>query len=200
MYYRGAAAAMLVYDITNPTSFQTIDSWVTELRDNAQVEVMCLLGNKTDLREDGDDSVTAKVCVAARTEQTTHCCISGGGSTTAVCWWVRLLFFAAVYTAALVAASPPIQTIHAAATMLLCAVAQLCCAVLCCAVLCCAVLCCAVLCCAVRIRAPVGKVQEAAESATHCTCWFIRSTACRAKPVNLAGGARVRRRHWGAVL
>jgi len=61
MYYRGAKAAMLVYDITNPASFESIDSWVKELRENAEVEVMCLLGNKTDLREGAaNDTVSAQ--------------------------------------------------------------------------------------------------------------------------------------------
>lgn len=49
------------YDITNPASFHSIDSWVQELRENAEVEVMCLLGNKTDLREGiAGDTVSAK--------------------------------------------------------------------------------------------------------------------------------------------
>lgn len=28
MYYRGAAAAILVYDITNPKSFEAVQDWV----------------------------------------------------------------------------------------------------------------------------------------------------------------------------
>lgn len=32
MYYRGAAAAVVVYDITNPDSFAGAKSWVKELQ------------------------------------------------------------------------------------------------------------------------------------------------------------------------
>lgn len=32
MYYRGAAAAIIVYDITNPDSFAGAKSWVKELQ------------------------------------------------------------------------------------------------------------------------------------------------------------------------
>ena len=32
MYYRGAAAAIVVYDITNPDSFAGAQSWVKELQ------------------------------------------------------------------------------------------------------------------------------------------------------------------------
>jgi GTPase SAR1 family protein len=32
MYYRGAAAAIVVYDITNPDSFAGAKSWVKELQ------------------------------------------------------------------------------------------------------------------------------------------------------------------------
>jgi predicted glycosyltransferase len=32
MYYRGAAAAVIVYDITNPDSFAGAKSWVKELQ------------------------------------------------------------------------------------------------------------------------------------------------------------------------
>lgn len=31
-YYRGAAGALLVYDITKKSSFESIDRWLTELR------------------------------------------------------------------------------------------------------------------------------------------------------------------------
>jgi small GTP-binding protein len=34
MYYRGAAIGILVYDICNPTSFEALQRWVTEIRDD----------------------------------------------------------------------------------------------------------------------------------------------------------------------
>jgi len=50
MYYRGAAAAIVVYDITNKESFNGAKSWVEELqgRDDRNI-VIALVGNKTDL-------------------------------------------------------------------------------------------------------------------------------------------------------
>jgi Ras-related protein Rab-5C len=50
MYYRGAQAAIVVYDITNRETFGRAKTWLNELEKqgepNAQV---CLVGNKTDL-------------------------------------------------------------------------------------------------------------------------------------------------------
>eukprot|EP00657_Telonema_sp_P-1_P009420 TRINITY_DN3608_c0_g2_i2.p1 TRINITY_DN3608_c0_g2~~TRINITY_DN3608_c0_g2_i2.p1 ORF type:complete len:224 (+),score=40.17 TRINITY_DN3608_c0_g2_i2:134-805(+) len=50
MYYRGAAAAVVVYDITNADSFQRAKSWVKELqRQGSPNIVIALAGNKSDL-------------------------------------------------------------------------------------------------------------------------------------------------------
>lgn len=38
MYYRGANAVILVYDITNEESFRDIDTWVEELRRNMELD------------------------------------------------------------------------------------------------------------------------------------------------------------------
>ena len=35
MYYRGAAAAIVVYDITNKWSFEGMDRWVREVEEHA---------------------------------------------------------------------------------------------------------------------------------------------------------------------
>ncbi|KAK9797374.1 hypothetical protein WJX73_006701 [Symbiochloris irregularis] len=52
LYYRGAAAAAIVYDITNPDSFQKAKHWVGELKKNAGDNiVIVLVGNKSDLVE-----------------------------------------------------------------------------------------------------------------------------------------------------
>ncbi|GAB9476521.1 hypothetical protein Gpo141_00013585 [Globisporangium polare] len=52
MYYRGAAAAIVVYDITRKQSLQTLKNWVKELKqlgpDNI---VIAIAGNKSDLEE-----------------------------------------------------------------------------------------------------------------------------------------------------
>merc|ERR1712188_77362 len=50
MYYRGAAAAVVVYDITNADSFARAKSWVKELqRQGSPNIVIALAGNKCDL-------------------------------------------------------------------------------------------------------------------------------------------------------
>merc|ERR1711920_836343 len=52
MYYRGAAAAVIVYDITNQDSFARAKSWVRELQRQGNPDlVMALAGNKADLSE-----------------------------------------------------------------------------------------------------------------------------------------------------
>lgn len=51
MYYRGANAAVIVYDITSLESFERAKKWVTELDKQAQPDiVIALVGNKTDLQ------------------------------------------------------------------------------------------------------------------------------------------------------
>ena len=50
MYYRGAAAAVIVYDITQKPSFQTLRNWVEELKKNGPANIiMAVAGNKCDL-------------------------------------------------------------------------------------------------------------------------------------------------------
>lgn len=59
MYYRGAAAAVVVYDITSKESFDAAKSWVVEL--SGTDTLVALAGNKADL--DGDrviDRATAQ--------------------------------------------------------------------------------------------------------------------------------------------
>jgi len=49
MYYRGAAAAVIVYDITNRDSFNGAKSWVKELQRRGDPNVvLALCGNKAD--------------------------------------------------------------------------------------------------------------------------------------------------------
>lgn len=50
MYYRDAAAAVVVYDITNAQSFDVAKQWVEEMHQRADPHiVIALVGNKTDL-------------------------------------------------------------------------------------------------------------------------------------------------------
>jgi len=49
MYYRGASAALLVYDITSLVSFNKVKEWVNELRLNVPEDIiMVVVGNKVD--------------------------------------------------------------------------------------------------------------------------------------------------------
>lgn len=52
MYYRGASAAVVVYDVTSRDSFEGAKSWVKELqRRGDPAVVIALAGNKADVRE-----------------------------------------------------------------------------------------------------------------------------------------------------
>jgi small GTP-binding protein len=52
MYYRGASAAIVVYDICSPQSFSKVKEWVNELKLNIQDEIiMVIVGNKVDKAE-----------------------------------------------------------------------------------------------------------------------------------------------------
>ena len=49
MYYRGAAAAIVVYDITQASSFVTLKNWVKELQTlGPENIVIAVCGNKVD--------------------------------------------------------------------------------------------------------------------------------------------------------
>ena len=49
-YYRGAAGALLVYDITRRDTFQHLTRWLEEAKQHAQENmVILLIGNKNDL-------------------------------------------------------------------------------------------------------------------------------------------------------
>lgn len=57
-YYRGAAGALLVYDVTNRSSFEALEGWLKDMLAGVGMEaspngvsgmVIMLVGNKTDL-------------------------------------------------------------------------------------------------------------------------------------------------------
>ena len=53
MYYRNAQAALVVYDVTKPSSLVKAKHWVAELQRQASPGiVIALVGNKLDLCED----------------------------------------------------------------------------------------------------------------------------------------------------
>ena len=52
VYYRNAAAAIIVYDITNEATFEVLQEWITELNRLGPANiVLAIAGNKCDLEE-----------------------------------------------------------------------------------------------------------------------------------------------------
>ncbi|GLT57710.1 hypothetical protein SLA2020_306620 [Shorea laevis] len=65
MYYRGAAAGIIVYDITSTESFARAKKWVQELQKQGNPSmVMALAGNKADL-DDRRKVTTEEACLYA---------------------------------------------------------------------------------------------------------------------------------------
>jgi small GTP-binding protein len=53
MYFRGADAALLVYSVDDPQSFEAIDFWVKSLKEHGEPNVsLFLVGNKCDLEDE----------------------------------------------------------------------------------------------------------------------------------------------------
>ena len=52
-YYKGANGVLLIYDIGSRKSFERIDFWLKELKENNRIEELfiCLVGNKIDLED-----------------------------------------------------------------------------------------------------------------------------------------------------
>jgi len=51
-YFRGAHGIILVYDVTDPLSFENIRSWMSNLQANAAADVdRILIGNKCDMAD-----------------------------------------------------------------------------------------------------------------------------------------------------
>jgi GTPase SAR1 family protein len=52
MYYRNSAAAIIVFDVTRRSSFDTVKTWVKELRTmGSEHTVIAIAGNKIDLED-----------------------------------------------------------------------------------------------------------------------------------------------------
>ncbi|MFX1451912.1 MAG: Rab family GTPase [Promethearchaeota archaeon] len=52
MYYRGSSAALVVYDVTKPSTYLEIPDFVQDLRDITPNIPLILIGNKVDLRKE----------------------------------------------------------------------------------------------------------------------------------------------------
>ena len=51
-YSRGAVGALLVYDIAKQLTYENVESWLREIRDHADANIVIMLvGNKSDLRQ-----------------------------------------------------------------------------------------------------------------------------------------------------
>ncbi|KAI9293746.1 ras-like protein [Neoconidiobolus thromboides FSU 785] len=69
MYYRGATAAILVYDITSEESFNDMNRWLDELKRNMSEDLIIhIVGNKMDLAEEGREVSLSKVYDYVRNE------------------------------------------------------------------------------------------------------------------------------------
>ncbi len=67
-YFRGAQGILLVYDVTDRNSFNSIKTWVEEIERNADRHVnKVLIGNKCDVEESA--RVRACVCVVRSPER-----------------------------------------------------------------------------------------------------------------------------------
>ena len=60
VYYQGATGALLVFDITRSSTFESIPQWVTELLENNKQKIipMVLIGNKSDLRDSSPEAIS----------------------------------------------------------------------------------------------------------------------------------------------
>ena len=64
-FYRAAHGVVLVYNVTDPSSFDNIEKWLTEAKGFVDEDcVMMLIGNKTDLLDGGGASVPNEEGVA----------------------------------------------------------------------------------------------------------------------------------------
>ncbi len=52
-YYKGAKGALIVYDITQKTTFENISKWMTEIKEKSSKDMkVMIIGNKTDLKDE----------------------------------------------------------------------------------------------------------------------------------------------------
>ncbi|CEN61495.1 P-loop containing nucleoside triphosphate hydrolase protein [Aspergillus pseudodeflectus] len=68
-YFRGASGALLVFDITRPSTFTSCTQWLQDLRQIAEEGIVVILvGNKSDLAGDGSDANKRRVTRAEAEE------------------------------------------------------------------------------------------------------------------------------------
>ena len=57
-YYKGALGALIVYDITKKTTSESVENWLTDLKNSADQKIsVILIGNKNDLEEEREVTI-----------------------------------------------------------------------------------------------------------------------------------------------
>jgi len=82
MYYRGAKAAICVFDVTNEDSFHRVSSWMRDLKPFADPNcVICLAGNKCDKAEKFDLAMCEELAQTMGATFTKTSALTGEGIT-----------------------------------------------------------------------------------------------------------------------
>ena len=76
IYYRDAKGVLLVYDISNPHSFERVKKWIEEMKEINNEAVFNIVGNKYDLKEQTknfkfnfiDDEIAKKLAQKNKTD------------------------------------------------------------------------------------------------------------------------------------
>ena len=76
IYYRDAKGVLLVYDISNPHSFERVKKWIDEMKEINNEAVFNIIGNKYDLKEETkqfkfnfiDDEIAKKLAIKNKTD------------------------------------------------------------------------------------------------------------------------------------
>lgn len=81
-YYRGAAGAILVYDITRRSTFDNLDRWLADARALASPHlVLVLVGNKKDKDEDREVEYAEGERFAQENGESQECAVASIGET-----------------------------------------------------------------------------------------------------------------------
>lgn len=59
-YYKGANGVIVMYDVTDRKSFNEVDSWIQEVKNNCScTPIFCIVGNKIDKRINNESNVNS---------------------------------------------------------------------------------------------------------------------------------------------
>lgn len=51
LYLEGSEGALIIFDLTDRTSFEKLGSWIRDFREHREEKPFCLIGNKADLKD-----------------------------------------------------------------------------------------------------------------------------------------------------